>query len=55
MQSSFNNDFNIRFGPDSHIYNMPLYFGSLNNKKTPVKKNKKYKKKAVHKNIFGAD
>ena len=31
MQSQFNNTVSLRFGPDSHIYNTPLYFNSLNN------------------------
>ena len=27
MQSQFNRDFTYRFGPNSPIYNTPLYFG----------------------------
>ncbi len=38
-------DFNRRFGPDSHIYNIPLYFAQTNKtcKKTTKKCNKKEK------------
>ncbi len=51
MQSQFNNDFSMRFGPDSHIYNTPLYFGTVNhnNKKTPKKHKVPVKNKPVKK------
>lgn len=48
IQAMSNSDFARRFGPNSTIYNTPLYFGkgrSANENKKPIRKYKKFASK----------